>query len=171
MPKKKKNQTEGLEAPANHTFSEPAAAQEKGAAASGQTASQAQLPVDVQELIRTTLKVVVAQRRTYGLATTLTSLTRAVNKALENYLKHVPKYAVREFIKSELEAAGYPVFTAVVDYNGTPYEAQVAMLYKNFDEIVEMVKAGRVSSLIRSLILADGIDPAYDKRIDGQAHV
>jgi hypothetical protein len=161
MPKKKKDQTEGpAEAQVNNVFPEVGAAQ--GAAASSQTAS---LPPDVAELVRSTLRVVIAQRRTYGLAATLTSIVNSVNKALERYLKRVPKYALRGFIRDELTAMGYPVFEAVVEYGYASFRADVVMLYRDYQEVVDMVKAGRTSSLIRSVIVADGIDPAYDRQI------
>jgi hypothetical protein len=176
MPKKKVTQTEGpAEAPVNQGFSEVGAAQEAVVAASGQTAqttaNQTQIPADVQELIRSTLSVVMAQRKTYGLATTLTSLTRAVNKALDNYLRLVPKYAVRELVKNQLAASGYTVVTAVVEYGGALYQAEVVILYKDYHELVEMVKAGRLSGLIKPLILTEGIDPLYDQRIKESAYV
>jgi hypothetical protein len=158
MPKKKKEQTEGPEAPVNQTFSAPAAAQA--------AASQTQISPDVAELMRSTLRVIIAQRRTYGLSTTLTSIVRAVNKALDRYLKFTPKDTVRNFIRDELMASGYPVFRALVEYGNTYYQADVVMLYKDYQEIIEMIKAGRTSSLIRSVIVVDGIDPGYDEMVE-----
>jgi hypothetical protein len=77
MSRKKKTQTqEGPEAPKDNVFSEPAAAQQAAASSSQATdnnAAQSQIPPDVAELIRSTLKVVIAQRRTYCLATTFVS--------------------------------------------------------------------------------------------------
>jgi translation initiation factor IF-2 len=174
MPKKKKNQTEGPEeAPVNSgvVFSaEPGAAQGAAAAEQVQGKAAEQVQEDVAELIRSTLKVIIAQRKTYGLATTLTSLNRAVVKALENYLKFVPKTAVREYIKRVLIAEGYAVVEAVVEYGGMLYRAEVVMLYRNYDEIVEMVKADRMNKLIKPLVLTDGIDPLYDEQIKGRAY-
>jgi hypothetical protein len=165
MAKKKKNQTrEGpAEAPTKEAlFTEAGAAQ--GAAAANQT--QNQMPQDVRELIRSTLTVIIAQRKTYALAATLTSIVRAVSKSLDRYLKFIPKDAVRNFIKEELMASGYPVFKGLVEYGNTYYRADVVMLYKDYQEIIEMVKAGRTSGLIRSVIVADGIDPGYDEMVE-----
>jgi hypothetical protein len=165
MAKKKKvqNQEGPAEAPVkDNVFSEVGAAQ--GAAAANQT--QNQIPQDVRELIRSTLSVIIAQRRTYALAATLTSIVRAVNKALERYLKFIPRDAVRDFIKEELVASGYPVFRGLVEYGNAYFRADVVMLYKDYQEIIEMVKAGRTSGLIRSVIVADGIDPGYDEMVE-----
>jgi hypothetical protein len=185
MGKKKKNQTQTgpVEAPIKESvFSEPTAAE--GAAvgnqqtevANQQTVSQtvsrtvvsqaqSQIPMDVAELIRSTLKVLIAQRRTYALASTLTSLTRAVEKALERYVKRVPKTTLREFIRSELAAMGHTIVTATIEYAGDLYNVEIVMLYRNYDELVEMIRHGRVSAMIKPLITTDGLDPAFDKRV------
>jgi len=160
MPKKKKINNEGpTEAPVNKTlFSEAGAAQ--GAAAAIQTVDQ--IPSEVAELIRATLKVLIAQRRLYGLATTVSSLTRAVSKALDAYLDGIPTSVVRDFIKREVEQMGFKIIEAKVNYTGVMYVAEVVMLYRNFDEIVDIIKGGRADS-VKLVITTDGIDPLYDK--------
>ena len=160
MPKKKKNNNEGpAEAPVNETlFSETGAAQ--GAATAIQTVDQ--IPGEVAELIRATLKVLIAQRRLYGLATTMSSLTRAVSKALGAYIDGIPIQVIRDFIKREVEQMGFKIIEAKVNYTGVMYVAEVVMLYRNFDEIVDIIKAGRVDS-VKLVITTDGIDPTYDK--------
>jgi len=160
MPKKKKNNNEGpAEAPVNETlFSETGAAQ--GAAAAIQTVDQ--IPGEVAELIRATLKVLIAQRRLYGLATTVSSLTRAVSKALGAYIDGIPTQVIRDFIKREVEQMGFKIIEAKVNYTGVMYVADVVMLYRNFDEIVDIIKAGRADS-VKLVITTDGIDPMYDK--------
>jgi len=160
MPKKKKNNNEGpAEAPVNETlFSETGAAQ--GAATAIQTVDQ--IPGEVAELIRATLKVLIAQRRLYGLATTMSSLTRAVSKALGAYIDGIPIQVIRDFIKREVEQMGFKIIEAKVNYTGVMYVAEVVMLYRNFDEIVDIIKAGRVDS-VKLVITTDGIDPMYDK--------
>jgi hypothetical protein len=169
MPKKKKNQTqEGLEAPVKDTVfpetgGEMGAAQ--GAAAAIQTVDQ--IPNEVAELIRATLKVLIAQRRLYGLATTVSSLTRAVVKALDAYLDGIPTAAVRDFIKREAEKMGYKIITAKVNYQGVMYLADTVLLYRNFDEIVDVIKAGRGESF-KTVITTEGIDPLYDKLADSR---
>jgi hypothetical protein len=159
MPKKKKNQTqEGpAEAPVNDTvFPEVGAAQ--GAAAADRTT----IPDDVAELIRATLKVLIAQRKLFGLSTTLTSLTKAVIKALDAYTKGIHVGAIREFVRREVEAMGYRVIEAKVNYLGAPFVAETVVLYRNFDEVVDVIKAGRADQL-RVAIATDGIDPLFDK--------
>jgi len=161
MGKKKKNQTQvgPTEAPVNETvFSETGAAQ--GAAAAIQTVDQ--IPSEIAELIRATLKVLIAQRRLYGLATTVSSLTRAVSKALGAYVDGIPTSVVRDFIKREVEQMGFKIIEAKVNYTGVMYAAEVVMLYRNFDEIVDIIKAGRADS-VKLVITTDGIDPLYDK--------
>jgi hypothetical protein len=160
MTKKKKNRNpEGpVEAPVNETvFPEAGAAQ---GAAVNQTVDQ--IPNDVAELITATLKVLIAQRRIYGLSTTLTALTKAVTKALEPYLGGISKGALRDFIRSEVQKMGYPIITARVNYTGVPYEAETVILYRNFEEIVDMIRLARSESL-KVAITTDGIDPMYDK--------
>ncbi len=166
MPKKKKNQTqEGPEeAPVNEVFSEAGAAQ---GAAADQTKDQ--IPADVVELIRATLKLVIAQRKLYGLSTTLTSLTRAVIKALDKYVDGISKAAVRDFIRSEVVAMGYPVVEAKIDYMGVNYIAETVLLYRNFEEIVDVIRTGRAETL-RPVIAHDGIDPIFDKMANEKAH-
>jgi len=156
MAKKKKSQTqEGLEAPQKDTvFPEAGAAQ--GAA------SQVKIPDDVAELVRATLKVAMAQRKVYGISTTLTSLVRAVAKALDKYIDGIPMAVLREFIKREVEAMGYLVTEAKVNYNGVPYMADTVILYRSFDEIVDMIRHGRVETF-KPVITLDGIDPMFDK--------
>jgi hypothetical protein len=158
MAKKKKSQTtEGLETPQKDAvFPEAGAAQ--GAAA----AKQVTIPDDVAELIRATLKVAVAQRKMYGLSTTLTSLVRAVARALDKYIDGIPMAALREFVRREVEAMGYLVTEAKVSYNGVPYMAQTVFLYRSFDEIVEMIKNGRVDTF-KPVITHDGMDPLFDR--------
>ncbi len=190
MPKKKK-QTEGPEeAPVNQTFSEPAADQaaatdqtrvvnqaisQDAAPAAGQTAApsqaatqpqsqtQSQIPPDLAELIKSTLAVIIAQRRTHALAATLTSLTNAVVEALKRYLRFVPKSVVREYVRSQLVAMGYTVVPAVVDHGGALYQAEVVVLFKNYEEFVDMVKNARMSSMIKPLI--KDVDPLFDKKL------
>jgi septum formation topological specificity factor MinE len=161
MAKKKKTRTqEGPEAPVDsNVFPEVGAAQ-----GAGQATTPDMIPSDVAELIRATLTVIVAQRRTYGLATTITSLTRAITKALPKYVNGIPTSALREFIKRELEGMGYRIVTAVVEYSGVKVESEVVLLYKDFEELVEMVKAGRLESLT-PVITRDGPDPLYDKLV------
>jgi hypothetical protein len=165
MPKKKKNQTqEGLEAPVNETVfpemgGEMGAAQ--GAAAAIQTVDQ--IPNEVAELIRATLKVLIAQRRLYGLATTVSSLAKAVSNALGAYVDGISKSVIRDFIKREVEQMGFKIIEAKVNYLGVKYVAETVMLYKNFDEIVDIIKAGRVDDAIKLVITRDGIDPMFDK--------
>jgi len=160
MPKKKKNNNEGpAEAPVNETvFPETGAAQ--GAAAAIQTVDQ--IPSEVAELIRATLKVLIAQRRLYGLATTVSSLARAVSKALDTYIDGIPRSVIRDFIKREVEQMGFKIIEAKVNYTGVMYVAEAVMLYRNFDEIVDIIKGGRADS-VKLVITTDGIDPMYDK--------
>jgi hypothetical protein len=175
MTKKKKNQTqEGV--PANqNVFSGPAAAQ---AAASSQTANQTNqanaarvLPPDVAELVRSSLMVIVAQRRASGLAITLTAVVKFVRKSLESYLKRTPTVELREFVRNELVASGFPIFVATIESGGELYQAEVVMLYRNFDEIVSMIKSGHMNTMLRSLVSSD-VDPLYDKMVTkGRAHV
>ena len=155
--KKNKNQEGPVEAPQTEVFNETAAAQ--GAAATNQT-----IPDDVAELIRATLKVLIAQRRVYGLATTITSLTKAVSKVLNKYIDGIPVVVVREFVKKELEAWGYKIITAVVEYGSVKFESEVVLLYRNFDELVDMVKAGRLETL-KPVITSEGPDPKFDKMV------
>ena len=178
MPKKKKEQTEGPEAPVNQTFSEPAPAQAAAqtvnqaisqnaapAAATKEAAQpQSQIPPDLVELIQSTLAVVVAQRKTHGLAITLTALVNNVKKTLERYVKRVPTHVIREFVKSQLLAMGYPIIEALVEYKGDTYRAEVVILYRNFDEIVDMVKKGRMNGTMKPLV-SNEVNPLYDKKI------
>jgi hypothetical protein len=165
MAKKKKNQ-EGLEAPANDgVFPEADAA--RGAAqqeTAKQEAFQTAIPSEVAELIKATLTVVLAQRKLSGLATTVTSLTRVIYKALGRYVERISASAVREFVKKELENAGYRIITAKVEYMGVRYEAETVILYRSFEELIDMVKDGKLDSL-RAVIINDGIDPIHDKMI------
>jgi len=159
MAKKKKDRAqEGpVEAPVKDAvFSEAGAAQ--GAAA----ADKVTIPGDVAELVRATLKVAMAQRKLYGLSTTLTSLTRSVAKALDKYLDGIPTAALREFVKREVEAMGYLVIEAKVNYNGVPYKADTVLLYRNFEEIVDSIRSGRAETF-KPVITLDGIDPMFDK--------
>ena len=166
MPKKKKNQTqEGpAEAPVKDTVF-PETGGEMGAAqgAAAANAVTNQIPADVAELIRSTLKVLIAQRKLYALSTTLTSLTKAVVKGLEKYVDGIDEAAIRDFIKSELEAWGYVIIQARVNYLGARYIAETVMLYKSFEDIVDMIRAGRVDDAIKPVITRDGIDPMFDK--------
>jgi septum formation topological specificity factor MinE len=170
MGKKKKNHTPEGEDQVNQTvFSEAGAAQ--GAAAAVQTVDQItsqtvdQIPSEVAELIRATLKVVIAQRKLNALSTTLSSLTKAVLKALDKYVDGIDKAVIRDFIKRELEAWGYPIVQAKVDYMGVNYIAETVMLYKDYNEIVDMIRTGRVNESIRTVIVHDGIDPLFDKLV------
>jgi len=165
MPKKKNVQTqEGLEAPVKDTvFSEAGAAQ--GAAAAIQTADQ--IPSEIAELITATLKVVIAQRRLVGLSTTLSSLVKAVSRALGTYIDGISTAAIREFIRREVEKMGHKIITARVNYMGVMYLADTVLLYKDFDEIAHAIKAGRGESL-KTVIVTDGIDPLYDKLADSR---
>jgi hypothetical protein len=161
MGKKKKNQnSEGpVEAPANQTvFSETGAAQ--GAAAAIQTVDQ--IPSEVAELIRATLKVLIAQRRLHGLSTTLTSITKAVAKALDAYVSGISREALRDFIRAEVEKMGYRIITAKVNYMGVIYQAETVLLYRDFNEIIDVVRAARGDSL-KVVIITDGVDPLFDK--------
>jgi uncharacterized membrane protein len=161
MPKKKNAQTqEGLEAPVKDTvFPETGAAQ--GAAAADQ------IPSDVAELITATLKVVIAQRKLVGLSTTLSSLTKAVSRALGAYVDGISTAAIREYVKREAEKMGYKIITAKVNYLGVMYLADTVLLYRNFDEIVDIIKSWRGESF-KTVIVTDGIDPLYDKPADAQ---
>jgi len=163
MPKKKNVQTqEGLEAPVKDTvFPETGAAQ--GAAI--QTVDQ--IPSNVAELIAATLKVVIAQRRLVGLSTTLSSLTKGISRALGPYVDGIPAAVIREFIRREVEKMGHKVITARVNYMGVTYLADTVLLYRDFDDITDAVKAGRVDSF-KTVIVTDGIDPIYDKLADAQ---
>jgi len=167
MAKKKKSQTqEGpIEAPVNNPVST-----EAGAAQGAAAANQVSIPDDVAELIRATLKVAIAQRKVYGLSTTLTSLTKTVVKALDKYVDGIPTGVIRDFIKREVTAMGYPVIEAKVDYTGVPFKAETVLLYRNFEEIVDMIKAGRMETL-KPVIVGDGIDPIFDKMVKSGAHV
>ncbi|MFZ8809516.1 MAG: hypothetical protein ACO2PN_15605 [Pyrobaculum sp.] len=178
MPKKKTQtpeQTQAFSQPTQQEAINPAASQ-SAAPAPDVTAvtttrqETAQIPPDLAELIKSTLTVIVAQRKTHGLAITLTSLTNAVKKNLEKYLKHTPTSAVREFIRSELAAMGYQIVDALVEHKGDLYRAEVVMLYKNFDELVDMVKKGRVNNFMKSLI-SNEVAPPYDKIVKGRHHV
>jgi uncharacterized membrane protein len=161
MPKKKNVQTqEGLEAPVKDTvFPETGAAQ--GAAAADQ------IPSEIAELITATLKVVIAQRKLVGLSTTLSSLTRAVLKALGPYVDGITTAAIREFIKREAEKMGYKIITAKVNHLGVMYLADTVLLYKDFDEIMDVIKNGRGDSF-KTVITTEGIDPLYDKLADSR---
>jgi hypothetical protein len=165
MPKKKKDQTGGPEAPVNDTvFLEGAAqgaADQQVAADQQAQVGQTTLPEDVAELVRATLKVAIAQRKLYALATTLTSLTRVIAKALGGYVDGIPTSVLRDFIRREIQTMGYPLIYARVNYAGLRYVPETVVLYKNFDEIVEIVRSGRVDSL-KAVVAADGIDPIYD---------
>jgi hypothetical protein len=165
MPKKKDVQTQaGLEAPVKDTvFPETGAAQ--GAAAADAAVNQIQ--EDVAELIRATLKVVIAQRKLVGLSSTLSSLTKAVSRALGAYLDGISTAAIREFIKREAEKMGYKIITAKVNYLGAMYLADTVLLYRNFDEIVDIIKSWR-GECFKTVIVTDGIDPLYDKPADAQ---
>ncbi len=171
MPKKKKIQEGPEEAPQNDMiFPEVGAAQ--GAAANQMPEVQGtanQIPEDVAELIRSTVKVLIAQRKIYGLSTTLTSIVKAVVKALGVYVDGIDKAAIRDFIRSEVSKMGYPVITARVDYGGVKFEAETVVLYKNFEEIVDVIRAGRAEAL-RPIIVHDGIDPIFDKMANEKAH-
>jgi hypothetical protein len=161
MPKKKDKQTqEGpAEAPVSGTvFPEAGAAQ--GAAAAIQTADQ--IPSDVAELITATLKVAIAQRRLVGLSTTLSSLTKVVSRALGAYVDGISTAAIRDFIRREVVSMGYKIIEAKVNYLGVTYLADTVLLYRNFDEIVDIIKAGRGESF-KTVITTDGIDPLFDK--------
>jgi hypothetical protein len=166
MGKKKKNQTPEGEVQVNqNVFSNAAAAQ--GAAATtvnptNTAQAQSQIPADVQQLIRDALRVVVAQKKASGFAITLTALVRAVKKNLENYLKRTPTSAIREFIRNELVAMGYPLFVAEIENSGELYNAEIVMLYRDYNEIVEMIRAGRTKALLRTLV-SNEVDPIYDK--------
>jgi hypothetical protein len=173
---KKKKTNQGPEALNQTVFSGPAAAQQEAAVGnqhagqtSSQTASQAvgQIPADVQELIRAVMISTIAQKRASALAITLTALVKTVEKTLKRYVKHTP--ALREFIRSELASMGYTIVDAAVDYGGDLYNMEVVILYKNF-EIVEMIKTGRMSRLLRPLVAADEVDPRYDKMIKEKAY-
>ena len=173
MPKKKKDQTEG---PVNQTFSDPAAAaaqtvnqaisQNAAPAAATKEAAQpqSQIPPDLVELIQSTLTVVVAQRKTHGIAVTLTSLVNMVKKILEKYVKRVPTYTIRESVKSQLLAMRYPIVEALVEYKGDTYRAEVVILYRNFEEVVDMVKKGRLNAIMKPLV-SNEVNPLYDKKI------
>jgi hypothetical protein len=164
MGKKKKNPNpEGpVEAPANQTvFSEAGAAQ--GAAVAIQTADQ--IPSEVAELVTSTLKVLVAQRRLYGLSTTLTSITKAIVKALDAYVRDISLGALRDYVRAELEKMGYKIITAKVNYMGVMFQADTVILYRNFEEMVDMVRTGRGDTL-RVVITTDGIDPLFDKMVN-----
>jgi len=114
--------------------------------------------------------VAIAQRKVYGLSTTLTSLTKTVVKALDKYVDGIPTGVIRDFIKREVTAMGYPVIEAKVDYTGVPFKAETVLLYRNFEEIVDMIKAGRMETL-KPVIVGDGIDPIFDKMVKSGAHV
>jgi hypothetical protein len=170
MSKKEKSQNQGppAEAPEKQTFSDPPAVaqaaavnQQAASQTGGQTVSHPQMPVDMQELIRATLISIIAQKRTSALAATLTSLVRAVEKALKRYVKHTP--ALREFVRNELVSAGYTIADTTVDYGGDLYNVEIVVLYRSFDEIVEAIKTGRMSRLLRPLA-SNEVDPLYDKR-------
>jgi hypothetical protein len=165
MPKKKKNNHEGpTEAPVNGAvFPEAGAAQ--GAAAAIQTADQ--IPSEIAELITATLKVVIAQRKLVGLSTTLSSLTKAVSRALGAYLDGISTAAIREYVKREAEKMGYKIVTAKVNYMGVMYLAETVLLYRNFDEIVDIIKSWR-GECFKTVIVTDGIDPLHDKPADAQ---
>jgi hypothetical protein len=177
MPKKKINQTPD----SNQTVFSEAAAQEAAAItsqaaaaqAAGQTAQDAasaassqaaQIPPDVAELIRSTLVVVLAQRKTQGFAITLAALAKTVKKTLERYLRRTPQYVVREFVKSELEAMGYPIITALVEHRGELYRAEVVVMYRNYQEFLEMIQTGRLSGIMRPLV-ANDVDLGYDTQV------
>ncbi len=175
MPKKKKVQTqEGpAEAPLNDTVFPTGAGAAQGAAAANQMpevqGAANQIPEDVAELIRSTLRVLIAQRRLYGLSTTLTSIVKAVAKALGPYVDGINKAVIRDFIRSEVSKMGYPVIMARVDYGGVKFEAETVVLYRNFEEIVDIIRTGRAESL-KPIIIHDGIDPIFDKMAKDKAH-
>jgi hypothetical protein len=170
MGKKKKNQVPEGEVQVNqNVFSNEAAAQ--GAAATTVTQVQSQIPADVQQLIRDALRVIIAQKKTSGLAITLTALVKAVKKSLENYLRRTPTSEIRDFIRNELVAMGYPIFVATIENNRELYQAEIVMLYRDYNEIVEMIKAGRMNNLLRTLASAE-VDALYDKLASkGRGHV
>jgi hypothetical protein len=165
MPKKKDTQTqEGLEAPQKDTvFPEVGAAQ--GAVAAIQTVDQ--IPSEIAELMMATLKVVIAKRKLVGLSTTLSSLTKAVSRTLGAYLDGISTAAIREYVKREVEKMGYKIITAKVNYLGSIYSADIVLLYRDFNEIVDIIKAGH-GECLRTVIVTEGIDPLYDKPADSQ---
>ncbi len=173
MPKKKKNQTEEgpVEAPVNDTVFSTGAGAAQGAAANQVPEVQGaanQIPEEVAELIRSTLRVLIAQRRLYGLSTTLTSIVRAVAKALGPYVDGINKAVIRDFIRSEVSKMGYPVIMARIEYAGVRYEAETVVLYRNFQEVVNIIRTGRAESL-KPVIAHDGIDPIFDKMAKDKA--
>ena len=178
MPKKKTQtpeQTQAFSQPTQQEAINPAASQSAASAldvTAVTTARQDQprIPPDLAELIKSTLTVIVAQRKTNGLAITLTALVKAVRKTLENYVKRVPTPDIREFIKNELVAMGYLITDALIEHKGELYRAEVVVLYKNFDELVDMIKKGRVNGIIRPLV-SNEVDALYDKMIKGRHHV
>ena len=168
MGKKKKNQTPEGEVQVNqNVFSNEAAAQGAAATTVNQTNAtqpQSQIPADVAELMRTTLKVIIAQKKTSGLAITLAALVRTMRKNLENYLKRIPSSVIRDFIRNELVAMGYPIFVATIESGGELYQAEIVMLYRDYNEIVEMIRAGRMNSMLRTLA-SNEVDPLHDKLV------
>jgi hypothetical protein len=82
----------------------------------------------------------------------------------------VPTPDIREFIKNELVAMGYLITDALIEHKGELYRAEVVVLYKNFDELVDMIKKGRVNGIIRPLV-SNEVDSLYDEIVKGRRHV
>jgi hypothetical protein len=123
-----------------------------------------EIPEETKELIRSLLKVLIAQRRVTAFSMTLTSLTQLTAMTLASYLRDIPDSVIREHVKKEVEAMGYRVLLAQVHHNRI-YQAEIVLLHRSFDELVDLITSGRMHGLIHAIWFTE-IDPQYDKRIE-----
>jgi hypothetical protein len=124
-----------------------------------------EIPEETKELIRSLLKVLIAQRRVIAFSMTLTSLTQLTAKTLASYLRDIPDSVIREHVKKEVEAMGYRVLLAQVHNNNRIYQAEIVLLHRSFDELVDLITSGWMHGLIHAIWFTE-IDPQYDKRIE-----
>jgi len=124
-----------------------------------------EMPEETKELIRSLLKVLIAQRRVAAFSMTLTSLTQLTAKTLASYLTDIPDSVIREHVKKEVEAMGYKVLHAQVHNNNRIYQAEIVLLHRSFDELADLITSGRMHGLVHAVWFTE-IDPQYDKRIE-----
>jgi hypothetical protein len=124
-----------------------------------------EIPEETKELIRSLLKVLIAQRRVAAFSMTLTSLTQLTAKTLASYLRDIPDSVIREHVKKEVEAMGYKVLLAQVHDNNRIYQMEIVLLHRGFDELVDLITSRRMHGLVHAVWFTE-IDPKYDKRIE-----
>jgi DNA-binding LacI/PurR family transcriptional regulator len=124
-----------------------------------------EIPEETKELIRSLLKVLIAQRRVAAFSVNLTSLTQLTVKAIASYLTDIPDSVIREHVKKEIEAMGYKVLLAQVRDNNKIYQMEIVLLHRSFDELVDLITSGRMHGLVHAVWFTE-IDPKYDKRIE-----